>query len=98
MIPLRGVGTTATLRGVGAKVFWAYPTTVVDDTSSLVALYLPAGSGGKNVERRPTSADLMSPETIRVVDHKWNRTDVLVLIVVGDAFSTYLMWETGTRN
>ncbi len=29
----------ATLLGVGSKVFWAYPTVVVQDFSSLIALY-----------------------------------------------------------
>ncbi len=85
------------LRGVGAKVFWAYPTIVVEDSSSLIALYLPSGAVGKDTETKPTPQELMKPERIRVVDYTWERTDVLMLIVPGDAFSVYLMWEAGTH-
>jgi hypothetical protein len=93
----RAPGTEATLRGVGAKVFWAYPTTVVQDAPALLALYLQAGAAGKNTENRPKPQQLLSPREIRVVDWTWDRTDVLMLIVPGEAFSIYLMWGTGTR-
>ena len=89
-------GSTATLRGVLNRVLWAYPTIVVEDTSSLVALYLPAGAMGKNLATRPTPQDALSPQTLRVVDRTWQRTDVLMLIIPGESFGTYLMWKTGT--
>ena len=98
MIPFRGPGTAATLRAVGARVLWACPTVVVEDTPSLVALYLRAGTALKNSPRRIVPADLLSPEGIQVGDGVWQHTDVLMLIVPEDSFSVYLMWEAGTRN
>ncbi|NMC86099.1 MAG: DUF402 domain-containing protein [Anaerolineaceae bacterium] len=98
LIPLFTSGTQVTLRGVGKKVFWAFPTIVVQDTSELIALYLPAGVFGKNVEHRPTPIELLSPENIHIVDCQWSRTDVLMLIVPGEAFSIYLMWKSGTKD
>lgn len=91
-------GTQATLRGVGTRVFWAYPTLVVQDTPDLIALYLPAGSLGKDTETRLAPQEFFSPGKIKIVDYEWDRTDVLMLIVPGEAFSIYLMWKTGTRN
>lgn len=91
-------GETATLRGVGSKVFWAYPTVVVKDEADLIVLYMPAGVLGKNVAHKPTIKELFSPTEIKIVDSTWHRTDVLMLIVPGEAFSTYIMWETGTKN
>ncbi len=90
-------GTQATLRGIGDKVFWAYPTIVVQDTSDLIALYLPAGAVGKDTEKKPTPQELLTPAKINIVDYKWDRTDVLMLIIPGEAFSTYVMWKTGTK-
>jgi len=91
-------GENATIRGVGNKVFWAYPTIVVQDTSDMIALYMPAGVLGKDTDHKPTPKELLSPAQINIIDYQWNRTDVLFLIVPGDSFSTYIMWETGTRN
>jgi hypothetical protein len=91
-------GETAALRGVGSKVFWAYPTIVVQDTVDMIVLYMPAGVIGKDTEQKPTPAELLSPDQINITDYQWQRTDVLFLIVPGDSFSTYLMWETGTSN
>jgi hypothetical protein len=94
----RKPGTQATLRGVGKKVAWAYPTVVVCDRPDLIGLYLPAGVFGKNVEKRPSPGELLTLERINIVNTKWERTDVLMLIVPGEAFSTYLMWEAGTKK
>ena len=91
-------GENATLRGVGGKVFWAYPTIVVQDSPDLIVLYMPAGVLGKDTDHRPAPQELFSPEKINIVDCQWERTDVLFLIVPGEAFSTYIMWKTGTRN
>jgi hypothetical protein len=91
-------GANVTLRGVGSKVFWAYPAIVVQGTTDLIALYMPAGIFGKNVEQRPTPQNLLSPDKINIVDCQWERTDVLMLIVPGEAFSTYVMWKTGTKE
>ncbi len=94
----RSPGETATLRGVGIKVFWAYPTIVVEDNADLIALYMPAGVMGKNVSHRPTIEEMLTPENLEVVDHQWQRTDVLFLIKPEDAFSVYLMWDTNTKE
>lgn len=94
----RLTGEPATLRGVGIKVFWAFPTIVVKDEPDLIALYMPAGVLGRNVTHKPAPEELFSLNELRVVEYTWQRTDVLMLIVPGEAFSTYLMWETGTKN
>ncbi len=91
-------GAHATLRGVGDKVFWAYPTVVVQDSADLIALYMPAGVLGKDTEKRPTPQDLLTPDKINIVDCQWDITDVLMLIVPDDAFSTYVMWKTRTKD
>jgi protein associated with RNAse G/E len=91
-------GKQVTLRGVGINVFWAYPTTVVQDTNDLIAIYMPAGVIGKDTKQKPTPEDLMHPQKIKIVDTRWERTDVLMLIVPGEAFSTYVMWKTGTKD
>ncbi|MGE5072264.1 MAG: DUF402 domain-containing protein, partial [Anaerolineae bacterium] len=91
-------GAPATLRGVAEKVFWAYPVTVVQDTAALLAMYLAAGAIGKNVAVRPTPREMLNASAIRVVDQVWVRTDVLMLVVPGEAFGIYVMWEAGTRE
>lgn len=91
-------GEHATLRGVGAKVFWAYPTIVVQDTSELIVLYMPAGVLGKDTDHKPTPQELLSIDKIHISDSQWERTDVLILVVPEEAFSIYIMWETGTKN
>lgn len=91
-------GENATLRGVGEKVFWAYPTIVVLDTPGLISLYMPAGVLGKDTDHKPTPGELFTPDRINIADCQWERTDVLFLIVPGEAFCIYLMWETGTKN
>ncbi len=91
-------GQNVTLRGVGIKVFWAFPTIVVKDESDLIVLYMPAGVLGRNVAHKPTPEELFFLTELKVVEFTWKRTDVLMLIVPGEAFSTYIMWETGTRS
>ena len=91
-------GQNATLRGVGSKVLWAFPTIVVQDISELIVLYMPAGVLGKNVKHKPTPKEYLFEDSINIVDCQWNRTDVLFLIVPGDSFSTYVMWDNGTKN
>jgi predicted RNA-binding protein associated with RNAse of E/G family len=97
-ISFRLAGENAILRGVGKKVLWAFPTTVVQDSSELIVLYMPAGVLGKNVRQKPTPKEYLDEDKINIVDCQWNRTDVLFLIVPGDSFSTYVMWDTGTKN
>ncbi len=97
-ISFRQAGENATLRGVGVKVFWAYPTIVIQDTAELIALYMPAGVLGKDTDHKPTPKELLSAEKINIADCQWERTDVLFLIIPGESFSTYAMWETGTNN
>lgn len=91
-------GSQAVLRGVGKRVFWAYPTIVVQDTADLIALYMPAGVLGKDVVLKPTPREYLSPERINIVSTKWERTDVLYLIVPNDAFSIYLMRNTHNKD
>ncbi len=91
-------GESATLRGVGKEVIWVYPVFVVQDTEKLIVLYMPAGVQGKNVDHRPTPEEYLFPESINCVDHQWSRTDVLMIIVPDESFSTYIMWNTGTRD
>lgn len=64
----------------------------------MIALYMPAGVLGKDTDHKPTPKELLSHAQINITDYQWNRTDVLFLIVPGDSFSTYIMWETGTKN
>lgn len=94
----RSTGESATLRGVGEKVYWAYPTIVIKDNPELIVLYMPAGVMGKDTAHKPTPNELLSIEEIKIADYQWKRTDVVMLIVPGESFSTYLMWETGTKN
>lgn len=96
--PCWATGESATLRGVGSKVFWAYPTIVVQDMLDLIVLYMPAGVCGKNVDHKPIPRELLSADQIKVIDSQWKLTDVLMLIVPDEAFSIYIMWETGTKN
>jgi hypothetical protein len=93
----KSAGESATLRGVGSKVFWAFPTIVVQDAPDLIVLYMPAGVQGKNVDHKPATSELFSANTINIIDFQWKRTDVLMFIVPDEGFSTYLMWETGTK-
>ncbi len=97
-ITFRNSGTTATLRGAGIKIFWVYPTIVVEDNADLIALYMPAGVMGKNVSHRPTIEEMLTPENIEVVDHQWLRTDVLFLIKPEDAFCVYMMRDAQTKE
>ena len=91
-------GESITIRGVGSKVFWAYPTILVQDTPDLIAFYLRAGTMGKNTSHRVAPTEMLDADIIEIVDHQWHRTDVLFLTVPGEAFSVYIMWEAGTRN
>ncbi len=90
-------GDHITLRGVGEKVFWAYPAIAVQDTPEMVAYYLRAGTIGKNTSHRVAPNEMLDAQKIEIVDHEWRRTDVLMLAAPGDPFSVYLMWETGTK-
>lgn len=94
----KSAGESATLRFVESKVFGAYPTIVVQDSAELIILYMPAGACGKNVDHKPTTSELFSADKIDIIDFQWKRTDVLMLIVPGEAFSTYIMWKTGTKD
>jgi len=91
-------GDHITLRGVGSKVFWAYPVIVIQDSPELTAYFLRAGTNGKNTSHRVAPQEMLDALAIEVVDHHWHRTDVLMLATPGEAFSVYYMWEAGTRN
>lgn len=92
-------GDSITLRGIGFnKLWWAYPAIVVKDIPDLVALYLPAGSVGRNTVTRPTAQDVISPNQLMMVDKEWTHTDLLILTIPDEAYSVYVMWETGYVN
>ena len=91
-------GDSVTLRGVGKKVIWAYPAILAQDTPELIAYYLRAGTAGKNTSHRLLPDEMLDADNIQIVDHRWARTDVLMLVVPGEAFSVYYMRETGTKN
>ena len=94
----RSTGESATLRGVGEKVYWAFPTIVVQDSPDLIVLYMPAGVHGKNVDHKPATNELFSADKLNVIDFQWQRTDVLMVIVPDDSFSTYLMRDAVTKE
>ena len=96
--PYFSPGTAVTLRGVGSRVHWALPATVVQDTEDFLAVYVQAGAAGKNIDHRPAPQELLSPEKLILADFRWTMTDVLMLIFPGDAFCTYAMWKTGTKE
>jgi len=83
-------------RGVGfRKLWWAMPMVVVEDTPDLTALYCRAGTIWKDVRRHATSRELLSPVKPRLVDQTWEETDILMLVVPGEAHSIWAMWERG---
>jgi len=94
----KSIGEYATLRFVESKVFGAFPTIVVQDSPEFIVLYMPTGVLGKNVDHKPATNELFSADKIDIIDFQWKRTDVLMLIVPGEAFSTYVMWDAGTKN
>lgn len=94
----RSAGETATLRGVGDKVYWAFPTIVIQDSPELIVLYMPAGVRGKNVDHKPATNELFLANKLNVINFQWQRTDVLMVIVPDDSFSTYLMRDTITKE
>jgi hypothetical protein len=94
----RSTGESATLRGVGQKVYWAFPTLVVQDSQDLIVLYMPAGVLGKDTEHKPTTKELLSIDEIKITDYQWQRTDVLMVIAPDDSFSTYIMRDTVTKE
>jgi len=59
---------------------------------------MPAGVIGKDTDHKPTPRELLSAEKINITDCQWERTDVLFLIIPDESFSTYAMWQTGTKN
>lgn len=86
------------MRGVGSKVYWAFPTIVIQDSPELIVLYMPAGVCGKNVDHKPATNELFAASNINIIDFQWHTTDVLMMIVPGDSFSTYLMRDTDTKE
>ncbi len=89
-------GDAVVLRGVwNHKLWWAVPVTVVQDSTDLIALYLPAGTPEKTPGRRLTPRDLLSTEKLELVDGVWVDTDVLMLVTPGAAHAVYAMWEEG---
>jgi Protein of unknown function (DUF402) len=89
-------GTRVVLRGVGFfKLWWAMPVLVVQDTSSLVALYWQAGTHWMDVSQHATAQDLLASTQANPVDQVWEETDVLMLAVPGESHAVWVMWERG---
>jgi hypothetical protein len=95
-------GDTIIFRGINQRKIWyAIPMFVFQDKPNLVALYWPAGTQGK--WRLPGSGARVSPKDVlftpmELIDHTWNKTDVLMLITPGTAHAIYLMWEEGWKK
>jgi hypothetical protein len=95
-------GDVIVFRGVGRKKIWyALPVFVVQDESSLLALYWPAGTQGK--WRMPTSGARVTPWDViytpmEMRDRTWDKTDVLMLIPPGEAHAIYLMRDENQKN
>ena len=90
------LGDHAVLRGVWRRKLWsAYPVTVVQDTSTLIALYWRAGTWVKAPRKRFTPQDMLSAEQLDLVDKMWVKTDMLMIVMPGAAHSVCAMWEEG---
>ncbi len=93
--PAWKAGDVVVLRGVWrSKFWWACPAIVVQDQPELMALYWRAGTPVMNTDKRPVPQDLLTNE-IQLCPQHWTSTDVLALVVPGEAHAIYLMWETG---
>ncbi len=95
-------GDVIVFRGLGPRGIWtALPVFVVQDTAELMAVYWPAGTRGK--WRMKPSGEKVTPRDIvftpmEIIDHTWNKTDVLMLIPCGAAHSVYLMRDALNKN
>jgi hypothetical protein len=89
-------GDVVLLRGVWHNNIWfACPTRVVKDTPEQIGLYWHAGTRCKQFYKRPTARDLLLVKKVKLVDHIWSGTDVLMLTKPGEAHSVWVMWYTG---
>jgi hypothetical protein len=89
-------GTTIVLRGLWReRIWWAIPVIVVRDEPDLIALYWPAGTPNKIPDRRVTPQDLLSEQSLPVIDSQWVNTDVLMLVPPAASHAVYAMWEAG---
>ena len=95
-------GDVIVFRGVGKKGIWyALPVFVIQDTPGLIAVYWPAGTQGKWRMKSP-GAKVMPQDILltpmELMDHTWNKTDVLMLITPGAAHAIYLMRDEVHKN
>ena len=91
-------GEIIVMRGVWkAKLWWACPAYIVQDTPELLALYWPVGTPTRSPVRRPTVEDELY-NRIELEDRNWTDNDVLSLNTPGSAHSIELMWQAGTRK
>lgn len=84
------------LRGMWReKIWWAIPVTVVRDDPDMIALYWRAGTPNKIPDRRVTPQDLLSVQSLPLIDSQWVNTDVLMLVQPAASHAVYAMWEAG---
>jgi len=77
-----------------------WPRIVVVDREDLVALYLPAGTIGKQRtgERGGPRGRMLLRWDGRHRDIAWERTNVLTLYQPGDSHSIWLAWDAGSSE
>jgi hypothetical protein len=92
-------GETIVLRGMWRdRIWWAIPVTVVRDEPDLIALYWRAGTPNKIPDRRVTPQDLLSEQSLPLIDSQWVNTDVLMLVPPAASHAVYAMWEAGKTH
>jgi hypothetical protein len=89
---------TVVIRGVlKAKLWWACPAFVVQDTPDLIALYWPVGTPTRSPIRRSTVEDELY-NRIELFERDWTDNDVLSLNLRDAAHSIEVMWEENTHK
>lgn len=78
------------------SIYWALPVTVIQDDSSKVVLYWPAGTPCKRPAKRATIPELLNPPYPALSDSFWTDTDILMLCEIGKPYSINRM--TSTKN
>lgn len=91
-------GDTVVIRGVlKARLWWACPAFVIQDTPDLIALYWPVGTPTRSPIRRPTVEDELY-NRIELIERDWTDNYVLSLNPQGAAYSIEVMWEGNTHQ
>jgi hypothetical protein len=89
-------GTAIVLRGLWReRIWWALPVIVVRDDPDMIALYWCAGTPNKIPDQRVTPQDLLSDQSLPLIDSQWVNTDVLMLVPAAAAHAVSAMWGAG---